>query len=177
MARKENQKKAQKSKKRGKAATGFNHHNNPDYYTGRKRKSNGRQGVTRGDKGHFALGNASGGRPKGISNKLTQEIRLIIDENKDVFLHRLFKAAGMELDNYIRILQCKDYGFNEDGELVQFGAPSMTASILVNQLVLKSLPAVKHISISKTEKIMAAIVNLTGRDAVNYLEEKEDLAV
>ena len=52
-----------------------------------------------------------------------------------------------------------------------------TASILVNQLVLKSLPAVKHISISKTEKIMAAIVNLTGRDAVNYLEEKEDLAV
>lgn len=141
-------------------------------------KSNGRQEVARGDKGQFGPGNASGsGRPKGIANKLTQEIRGIIDENKDVFLHRLFRAAGIELNNYIRILQCKDHGFNEDGELVQLGAPSMTASILVNQLVLKSLPSVKHIDVNKTELIIAAIVNLTGRDAVNYLEEKEDLAV
>lgn len=140
-------------------------------------KSNGRPEVTRSDKGQFALGNASGGRPKGIGNRLTQEIRGIIDENKDIFLHRLFKAAGIELDNYIRILQCKDYGFNEDGELVQLGMPIMQASVLVNQLVLKSLPAVKHIEVNKTELIMSAIVNLTGRQAVNYLEEQEDLAV
>ncbi len=140
-------------------------------------KSNGRQEVTRVEKGHFGPGNASGGRNKGIGNRLTQEIRAIIDENKDVFLHRLFKAAGLELNNYIRILECKDYGFNEDGELVQLIAPNMSASILVNQLVLKSLPQVKHIDITKTEKIMAAIVNLTGREAVNYLEEQEDLSI
>jgi len=140
-------------------------------------KSNGRQEVSRGDKGHFALGNASGGRPKGIGNRLTEEIRGIIDENKDIFLHRLFKAAGIELDNYIRILEGKDYTANDDGVIVQLGECSMPASILVNQLVLKSLPAVKHIEVNKTELIMAAIVNLTGRPAVNYLEEKEDLEV
>jgi len=138
---------------------------------------NGRQEVTRAEKGQFALGNASGGRTKGIGNRLTEEIRGIIDENKDVFLHRLFRAAGLELNNYIRILQCKDYGFNEDGEFVQLGMPNMQASILVNQLVLKSLPSVKHIDVNKTELIMSAIVNLTGRAAVNYLEGKEDLKV
>lgn len=140
-------------------------------------KSNGRQEVTRAEKGQFSLGNASGGRPKGIGNRLTEEIRGIIDENKDVFLHRLFRAAGLELNNYIRTLQCKDYGFNEDGQLVQLGMPNMQASVLVNQLVLKSLPSVKHIDVNKTELIMSAIVNLTGRDAVNYLEDKEDLEV
>lgn len=133
--------------------------------------------VKRTSKGYFAEGNASGGRSKGIGNRLTEEIRAIIDENKDVFLYRIFKAAGTELLNYQRILECKDHGVNEDGELVQLGAPSMTASILVNQLILKSLPQVKHIDITKTEKFIAAIVNLTGRDAVNYLEEKEDLSV
>lgn len=142
-------------------------------------KSNGRQEVARTDKGQFAPGHVrvGDGRRKGVGNRLTEEIRGIIDENKDVFLHRLFKAAGTELLNYQRILECKDYRFNEDGELVQLGAPPMTASILVNQLVLKSLPQVKHIDITRTEQFMAAIVNLTGRDAVNFLEEKEDLSV
>jgi len=140
-------------------------------------KNNGRQEVTRTEKGRFALGNASGGRPKGIGNRLTEEIRTIIDENKDVFLHRLFRAAGLELDNYIRVLEGNDYIANEDGLIVQLENQNMSASILVNQLVLKSLPQVKHIDITKTEQIMAAIVNLTGREAVNYLEEKEDLSV
>ena len=142
-------------------------------------KSNGRQEVTRTENGCFAVGTArpGGGRPKGIGNRLTEEIRGIIDKNKDVFLDRLFNAAGTELLNYQRILECKDYRFNEDGEMVQLGSPPMTASILVNQLVLKSLPQVKHIDITKTEQILAAIVNLTGRAAVNYLEEKEDLSV
>lgn len=141
-------------------------------------KSNGRPDVTRTEKGRFAPGHARvGGRPKGIGNRLTEEIRGIIDQNKDVFLHRLFRAAGLELDNYIRILEGKDYIANEDGLIVQLMQQNMSASILVNQLVLKSLPQVKHIDITKTELIMAAIVNLTGREAVNYLEEKEDLSV
>ena len=133
--------------------------------------------IQRTAKGYFAPGSSGGGRRKGIGNQLTEEIRAIIDQNKDVFLHRLFKAAGTELVNYQRILEGKDSIPNEDGELVQLAAPNLTASILVNQLVLKSLPQVKHIDVSKTEVIMSAIVNLTGKAAVNYLEEKEDLSV
>ncbi len=142
-------------------------------------KSNGHQEVTRTDKGQFAVGHArvGDGRRKGVGNRLTEEIRGIIDENKDVFLHRLFRAAGLELNNYIRVLEGNDYTANDDGVIVQLVQQNMSASILVNQLVLKSLPQVKHIDITKTEQFMAAIVNLTGRDAVNYLEEKEDLSV
>ena len=61
-----------------------------------KRTSNG---------GQFAQGNKSGGRSKGIGNKLSQEIRAIIDKNKDVFLHRLFRAANLEMDRHIEALE------------------------------------------------------------------------
>ncbi|NIS07500.1 MAG: hypothetical protein GWO07_01780 [Candidatus Dadabacteria bacterium] len=108
------------------------------------------------------------GRSPGVSNKLTQEIRAIIDENKDDYVAKLFIASQKELELRIKRLNSMMKS-KKDQDL---RLPAMSATKLCNALVLKCMPALKSLDVKHNShaRFLNAIINLSGEDALNYVK-------
>jgi len=120
----------------------------------------------RNKQGRFIARPPGSGRPKGAVNKITTDIRSVIAENNHEYLSHLFALSRQEMRKKREMLK---------HELKPGVGVSLDATRMCAGLIVRCLPQLKtvDINIDETKRFMATLINLTGEDAVNYLNSGE----